>query len=340
MVSTMVNIQGGAGAAAAPSSFLNTADTAMRFATGGLGGILAWVVVHPANTLAVQMTLQSASLPPGASKQSFFAFSKSVIEQRGFGSLYDGLSAGCTRQIFYATSRLGLFEVFRDLLVVLSTRAGQPPVAIAGRQEHPALSSGMPVVTPQVRVMAGLLSGGLAALVSCPAEVCLVRMSNDQTLPADQRRNYTSVLDAAVRISKEEGVGAFWRGSGAFVQRAMVVGVCQVGAFDQLKDFYASKVNLLKGTIGNVFAAAMTSGLLYSAITMPLETAKNRMAFQKKDPATGQLPYRSTLQTVRAVTAAESPMALWAGFLPYYVRCGGHTVCMFIAVDAIRKAIK
>ena len=84
----------------------------------------------------------------------------------------------------------------------------------------------------------------------------------------------------------------------------------------------------------------MTSGLLYSAITMPLETAKNRMAFQKKDPATGRLPYRSTLQTVRAVTAAESPMALWAGFLPYYVRCGGHTVCMFIAVDAIRKAIK
>ena len=205
--------------------------------------------------------------------------------------------------------------MFRDLLVVLSTRAGQPPVAIAGRQEHPALSSGMPVVTPQVRVMAGLLSGGLAALVSCPAEVCLVRMSNDQTLPADQRRNYTSVLDAAVRISKRRA----WGPSGGDLglrAAAMVVGVCQVGAFDQLKDFYASKVNLLKGTIGNVFAAAMTSGLLYSAITMPLETAKNRMAFQKKDPATGQLPYRSTLQTVRAVTAAESPMALWPASCP------------------------
>ena len=36
-----------------------------------------------------------------------------------------------------------------------------------------------------------------------------------------------------------------------------------------------------------VFYASMTSGLIYSVITMPLETAKNRMAFQKADPVTG-----------------------------------------------------
>jgi hypothetical protein len=31
----------------------------------------------------------------------------------------------------------------------------------------------------------------------------------------------------------------------------------------------------------------MNAGLLYSLVTMPLETAKNRMASQKKDPVTG-----------------------------------------------------
>ena len=31
----------------------------------------------------------------------------------------------------------------------------------------------------------------------------------------------------------------------------------------------------------------MSSGLLYSLITMPMETAKNRMAFQRADPTTG-----------------------------------------------------
>jgi hypothetical protein len=38
-----------------------------------------------------------------------------------------------------------------------------------------------------------------------------------------------------------------------------------------------------------VFYASMTSGLIYSVITMPLETAKNRMAFQKPDAVTGQM---------------------------------------------------
>jgi solute carrier family 25 oxoglutarate transporter 11 len=39
-----------------------------------------------------------------------------VVRQNGVMSLYDGLAAGLWRQIFYATSRLGLFEVCRDKL--------------------------------------------------------------------------------------------------------------------------------------------------------------------------------------------------------------------------------
>ena len=81
----------------------------------------------------------------------------------------------------------------------------------------------------------------------------------------------------------------------------------------------------------------MASGLLYSIITQPLETAKNRMAFQKPDPVTGQKLYRSTLQTVASVARSDGILALWNGFIPYYLRCGGHTVFMFISVEYFRK---
>jgi hypothetical protein len=40
-------------------------------------------------------------------------------------------------------------------------------------------------------------------------QVTLVRMSNDRSLPVEQRRNYTSVLNAAVRIGREEGVATY-----------------------------------------------------------------------------------------------------------------------------------
>lgn len=53
-------------------------------------------------------------------------------------------------------------------------------------------------------------------------------MSNDSSLPKEDRRNYKGVIDTATRIIKEEGVTAFWRGSTPFVSRAMMVGVFQV----------------------------------------------------------------------------------------------------------------
>lgn len=89
-----------------------------------------------------------------------------------------------------------------------------------------------------------------------------------------------------------------------------------------------------------MFYASMTSGLIYSIITAPFETAKNRMAFQRPDPTTGKKLYRSTIQTISSVSKTDGVIALWNGFFPYYLRCGGHTVCMFISIEYFRKLYK
>lgn len=266
---------------------------------------MGWVLVHPANTTAVRMNLASM-------QGNNFSFG-TMIRQNGFMSLYDGLAAGLWRQVFYATSRFGLFEVCRDKLH-----------EIRGKTDFAG------------RVVVGAATGATAALISCPMEVATVRMSNDATLPAAERRNYTGMYDVVKRIHTEEGVKAFWRGATPFAQRAALVGVFQVATLDQFKELYARQLNQKKNSIPNVFCAAMTSGLIYSIATMPLEATKNRMASQKPDKTTGKLPYTSTLQTLRTVSAKEGFFALYNGFLPYYMRCGGHTVSMFIAVQMLR----
>ncbi|KAL3940517.1 MAG: hypothetical protein SGBAC_004968 [Bacillariaceae sp.] len=275
------------------------------FATAGIGGCMGWCVVHPFNTIAVRANLASAA------GQAFTL--KGMIKNQGLMSVYDGLSAGILRQVFYATTRFGLFETFRDMLH-----------EYRGKTDFAS------------RVATGLVSGGIAAYISCPMEVAVVRMSNDSTLPKEERRNYKSVFDTASRIIKEEGVGAFWRGSGPFVSRAMMVGVFQVATLDQFKEMYCSYLGQVKNSIPNVFCAAMTSGLVYSVATMPLEASKNRMASQKPDAITGKLPYTGTLQTLTKVSADSGFMSLYNGFLPYYLRCGGHTVSMFIVVQILR----
>jgi len=236
-----------------------------------------------------------------------------MIRQNGFMSLYDGLATGVLRQVFYASSRLGLFESCRDKLH-----------EIRGKTDFAA------------RVVVGGATGATAALISCPMEVATVRMSNDATLPIAERRNYTGVLDVVKRIYTEEGAKAFYRGATPFSQRAALVGVFQVATLDQFKEFYAHYLDQKKNSISNVFCSAMTAGLIYSIVTMPLEASKNRMASQKVDPITGKLPYTSTLQLLRSVSANEGFVSLYNGFLPYYIRCGGHTVSMFIAVQMLR----
>jgi len=85
-----------------------TLPKSVVFATSGLGGMMGWAMVHPFNTIAVRSNLASAS------GQTFSL--KEMVAKQGWMSVYDGLSAGVLRQVFYATSRFGLFETFRDML--------------------------------------------------------------------------------------------------------------------------------------------------------------------------------------------------------------------------------
>jgi solute carrier family 25 oxoglutarate transporter 11 len=164
-------------------------------------------------------------------------------------------------------------------------------------------------------------------------------MSNDYSLPVEKRRNYRNVFDAFYRIVKEEGPSGFFRGVAPFVNRAMIVGAVQIGTYDHFREYYRKEKGVTNPVL-NVFYSAMTSGLIYSFVTMPFEAAKNRMAFQKPDPATGKLQYDGMLSTWRFIVRNEGVLQLWAGYLPYYLRCGMHTLFMFMSIELLRKLYK
>ena len=49
------------------------------------------------------------------------------------------------------------------------------------------------------KAVAGLTAGGLGALIGTPADLSLIRLQADSTLPPERRRNYKGVGDALVR---------------------------------------------------------------------------------------------------------------------------------------------
>lgn len=119
-------------------------------------------------------------------------------------------------------------------------------------------------------------------------------------------------------FSSPLGATTFFSGSGPLVNRAMLVGAVQVGTYDQFREMFRGMG--ITNQFSNVFSASMVSGLIMAVVTMPLETAKNRMAFQKPDAVTG-----NTL----------SLLGLYSFFDPFiivYSHNGTYVICLTVMI--------
>jgi len=74
--------------------------------------------------------------------------------------------------------------------------------------------------------------------VGNPADLCLIRMQADKTLPVAERRNYTNVFNAMGRVIKDEGFFSLWKGAYPTVVRAMVLNLGMLAPYDYCKDYF------------------------------------------------------------------------------------------------------
>jgi solute carrier family 25 oxoglutarate transporter 11 len=79
-------------------------------------------------------------------------------------------------------------------------------------------------------------AGFIGSVVGNPADLSLIRMQNDTTLPPAERRNYKNVFNAFSRITKEEGPLALWRGCTPTVIRAIVLNLAMLAPYDEVKE--------------------------------------------------------------------------------------------------------
>ena len=276
------------------------------FASGGIAGSLATCVIQPIDMVKVR--IQIAGESANAVKNPF-AIASSIIRNEGFSSLYKGLDAAIVRQLTYTTTRLGVFRWTSNQLK----------------------KDGEKALPFYKKAFAGLFAGAVGAFVGTPADLALVRMQADTTLPVDQRRNYKGVSDAIRSIIRNEGVAGLWKGSTPTVVRAMALNMGMLATFDQAKEYLA-------GQIGSGWTATLTasavSGFGASVMSLPFDFVKTRIQKQRPD-ANGVLPYKNTLDCFMKVAAREGPTAFYAGFPTYYVRIAPHAMLVLILVDVM-----
>ncbi|XP_020216972.1 mitochondrial uncoupling protein 5 [Cajanus cajan] len=309
------------------------------FAEGGIASIIAGCSTHPLDLIKVRMQLQGETnvpkplhnLRPALAFQTGstvhvaalpqprvgpIAVGVRLVQQEGVAALFSGVSATVLRQMLYSTTRMGLYDVLKT------------------KWTDPAAGT-MPLTR---KIEAGLIAGGVGAAVGNPADVAMVRMQADGRLPAAERRNYKSVVDAITRMARSEGVASLWRGSSLTVNRAMLVTASQLASYDQFKEMILEK-GLMRDGLGTHVTASFAAGFVAAVASNPVDVIKTRVMNMKVEPGAAP-PYAGALDCALKTVRAEGPMALYKGFVPTISRQGPFTVVLFVTLEQVRKLLK
>lgn len=252
--------------------------------------MVATTVIQPIDMIKVRIQLLGEGGAAVGSSNPILLAGK-VIRDDGFLSLYRGLSAALLRQATYTTARMGIFKTVSDAVT-------------------PSDGSATPFY---LKTFAGLAAGGLGSVFGTPADVALIRMQADSTLPLDKRRNYRNVGDALARITREEGLSGLFKGNGPVVLRAMALNVGMLSSYDQTRDLLTPHIE--SAEVVNL-AAKFVAGFLASAFSLPFDFIKTRL--QKMQPnAEGKLPYNGFIDCAGKVATQEGVFAFYRGFMTY-----------------------
>uniref|UniRef100_A0A7S2JSB4 Uncharacterized protein n=1 Tax=Leptocylindrus danicus TaxID=163516 RepID=A0A7S2JSB4_9STRA len=298
-----------------PNSFAKTAEP---FVCGGSAATFASCFIHPIDLAKVRMQLYG-QMNPGKPVPSFPTIIQSMIKADGIASVYKGVDAAIGRQMVYGTARIGLHRSFSDKLVEMND--GKP-------------------IGFLTKTLSGMASGSIAVCIGTPFDIALVRLQADSMAPAEDRRNYKNVFDALIRTTREEGIGALYKGLSPNILRGMSMNVGMLACYDQAKEVVAAALGdpMTNGpSLSTKLGSSAIAGFTAALFSLPFDLMKSRLMAQKPDPLTGELAYKSVFDCAVKIMRSEGPQGFFGGFTAYYGRCAPHAMIILVSIESITQ---
>ena len=205
----------------------------------------------------------------------------------------------------YSTTRFGVYEELKQVF--------------KAEDSHPSFLSLMAMAST---------SGFLGGIAGNPADIMNVRMQNDASLPAAERRNYKNAIDGLMRMSREEGITSLFRGVWPNSTRAVLMTASQLVSYDVFKKELLERFHM-KDNLYTHFTASFMAGFVATTVCSPVDVIKTRvMSAQTKE---------SIVSLVTRITANEGLMWMFKGWVPSFVRLGPHTIFTFIFLEQHKK---
>ena len=155
-------------------------------------------------------------------------------------------------------------------------------------------------------------------------------------MPPDQRRNYTSIFDAAKRIPQEEGICGLWKGGVPTVARATA------STFGVFTFYETAKEHLVKLMPDNIalawFISSVIAGSAAALVSLPFDNAKIKMHKMTAD-RNGIMPYKNIFDAIIKEAKFNGVKGLWVGLPTYAVTIASHNVITFNSSERIKRIL-
>lgn len=187
------------------------------------------------------------------------------------------------------------------------------------------------------RMIAGMTSGAIAALVCNPIE--LVKTRQQGSAGGGAQFNYSGPIDGLRKLHASEGVAGMWRGTSVSMVRSASVTGPHLTTYSGVKDLFIRQ-NWLKDTPPLHIFASLAGGFTGILCNHPVDLVRNRLYNQRRAPNGRGLQYESAFDCARKLVRAEGYPALYRGFMAHYIRVGPHYVLTFTLLEQIKRLLR
>ena len=327
----------------ASSSTAGGTSIAANVACSALAPAIAAIATNPADVAKTRLNMERELQPAGAPQRysGMLDCISKLWRAEGLAGVQRGLGFAIVREASKNSFRIGLYEPLAAVLDADRARAEGGPAPM------------------RTRVLAGAITGGFAALICNPLDLCkaLIQLSPDSPIfrpagaagsaaaaaPAPAQKPMQQAAGALRRLVGAHGVAALWmRGVVPNVYRSALATCTALPANARLKELCAERFPSLAPVTRDA-SCALAASVVVTLIINPMDLVRTRLFAQPdsgRAASGGATPgrlYNGALHCIWRVASVEGPLAFWKGATAAFWRVGPHQTLTFVLLGQLRR---
>ncbi|XP_030640433.1 solute carrier family 25 member 32b [Chanos chanos] len=279
-----------------------------NLAAGLSGGVVSTLVLHPLDLVKIRFAV-SDGLALRPKYAGMFHCMRSIWQQEGLRGLYQGV----TPNIWGAGASWGLYFFFYNAIKAYTKE---------GRQAE---------LSPTEHMLSAAQAGAMTLCITNPIWVTKTRLVLQYNADPSTKQ-YKGMVDALVKIYRQEGVPGLYRG---FVPGLFGTshGALQFMAYEELKREYNkyrkmqsdAKLNPLE-----YITMAALSKIFAVATTYPYQVVRARLQDQHNK-------YNGVLDVIGRTWRNEGPLGFYKGMVPNLIRVTPACCITFVVYENVSR---